>query len=262
MSVNLPVVIVTGASRGLGLAVARLAAQMGAAVVLAARSLDRLQAEAQAIAARGGTALAVQADVSREDDCRALIRQAVDRYGRLDALVNNSGTVEPIGPIAGADRLAWEQNWAVNLLGPVLLAQSALPYLRETSGKVVNISSGAAETIVGGWGAYSTSKVALDHFTRILASEEPAITALALRPGIVDTEMQATIREKGKARMAERNYRFLSGLHEQRRLLSPEQPGRAIACLALHAPHEWSGRVLAWDDELVRTLVSSSCAGA
>jgi NAD(P)-dependent dehydrogenase (short-subunit alcohol dehydrogenase family) len=109
--------------------------------------------------------------------------------------------------------------------------------------------------VVGGWGAYSTAKAAINHLTRILASEEPAITAVALRPGIVDTEMQATIREKGKSHMAEANYQWLYGQYDRGQLLPPEKPGKAIACLALFAPHEWSGEIIQWDEERVQQLV-------
>jgi NAD(P)-dependent dehydrogenase (short-subunit alcohol dehydrogenase family) len=111
--------------------------------------------------------------------------------------------------------------------------------------------------VIGGWGAYSAAKAAINHLTHILASEEPDITVLALRPGIVNTGMQAAIREKGKSRMAEENYRWLNQMYEQGRLLPPEAPGRAIACLALFAPHEWSGEVVRWDDARVQELVQA-----
>lgn len=254
-------VIVTGASRGLGAAIAQLAAGWGAAVVLAARSSQELQEGVRKIEQAGGNALAVNGDVSREEDCREIIRQALAQYGQIDALVNNGGTVEPIAPIAEASLQEWQKAWAVNLFGPVMLIQMALPQLRQNRGRVINISSGAAETVVGGWGAYSTSKAALNHLTRILASEEPQVTALAVRPGLVNTAMQSTIRERGKSRMAESNYQRLSGAYESGSLLPPEQPGRAIACLALHAPVEWSGEALAWDEPRVQQLVQTHCPG-
>lgn len=256
-----PVVIITGASRGLGAAAARIAAGLGAAVVLSARSPEALRAEAEAIQAEGGAALAVAGDVSREADCRRIIQSTLDRFGRIDALVNNGGVIEPIAPLAEAETQAWEYNWAVNVLGPVMLTRLTLPHLRPRHGRVVNISSGAAINVIGGWGAYSAAKVALNHLTSILASEEAEITALAIRPGIVDTAMQAEIREKGKGHMAEANYNRLSGMHAQGKLLPPEVPGRAIACLALHAPHEWSGELVQWDDARVQELVRSCTGG-
>jgi NAD(P)-dependent dehydrogenase (short-subunit alcohol dehydrogenase family) len=253
---NHPTLIVTGSSRGLGAAVARLASSLGASVVLTARSSDLLRKEAEQIQLAGGQSLAVPGDVSREQDCRAIIQQTLERFRRIDGLVNNAGLVEPIGPIAEAQAGEWQENWAVNVLGPVLLAKMALPHLRRAGGRIVNITSGAAVTPIAGWGAYASSKAAINHLTRILAAEEPDVTTLALRPGIVDTQMQAEIREKGKDRMAESNYNRLFSLFEQGRLLPPEVPGRAIACLALFAPHEWSGEILQWDEPPVQELVA------
>ena len=138
----------------------------------------------------------------------------------------------------------------------------ALPSMRLHRGRVINITSGAAVNVIGGWGAYSAAKVAINHLTMILAAEEPEITALALRPGLVDTAMQATIREKGQGQMAESSYRRLAGAHAQGSLLPPDAPGRAIACLALFAPHAWSGEVLQWDDERVQQLVAEAEARA
>ena len=253
-----PTIIVTGASSGLGAATAELAARLGANVVLAARSLKALQEQAGKIEAAGGRALVVRADVSLAKDCREIVRQAFGRFGRIDALVNNAGMIEPIDPIARTRRREWQRNWAVNVLGPVRLIQLALPHLRKSGGRVVNITSGSAETVVAGWGAYSSAKAAINHLTRILASEEPAITALALLPGIVDTPMQAEIRLKGEAHMAQSNYDWLFNLYENGKLLPPTAPARAIACLALYAPHEWSGEVLAWDENRLQQLVQKA----
>jgi NAD(P)-dependent dehydrogenase (short-subunit alcohol dehydrogenase family) len=250
-----PTIIVTGASSGLGAATAELAARLGATVVLAARSLDALQERVRKIEAAGGRALALRANVSLAQDCRLVVRQTLEHFGRIDALVNNAGMIEPIDPIARARQRDWQRNWAVNVLGPVMLTKLALPHLLKSRGRVVNITSGSAETVVAGWGAYSSAKAAINHLTRVLASEEPSITALALLPGIVDTAMQAAIRDKGEAHMAQSNYDWLFNLHENGKLLPPNAPARSIVCLALYAPHEWSGEVLAWDENRLEQLV-------
>ncbi len=252
---NHPTIIITGASRGLGAAAAQIMGRLKANVVLTARSFESLESQALAIQQTGGTALAVVGDIRRDEDCQEIIRQAFEHFGQIDGLVNNSGIIQPIAPIAEADRKEWEMNWATNVFGPVRLTQMALPYLRSRNGRIVNITSGAAENVVGGWAAYSTAKAALNHFTRILASEEPTITAVALRPGIVDTEMQTTIRETGANRMASKNYEMLSNLYEQGKLLPAEQPGKSIAALTLFAPHEWSGEIILWNDERVLQLI-------
>jgi NAD(P)-dependent dehydrogenase (short-subunit alcohol dehydrogenase family) len=253
-----PTIIVTGASHGLGAATAILAARLGANVVLAARSLEALREQAARIDTVGGRALVVRSDVTLAQDCRGIVRQALEHFGRIDALVNNAGMIEPIDLIAKARPRAWKRNWTVNVLGPIMLTQLALPHLLKSGGRVVNITSGSAETAIGGWGAYSSAKAAINQLTRVLASEEPAITALALLPGIVDTAMQATIRAQGEDHMAQINYEWLFNLYENGKLLPPAAPARAIACLALYAPHEWSGEVLAWDEGRVQQLVEKA----
>jgi NAD(P)-dependent dehydrogenase (short-subunit alcohol dehydrogenase family) len=250
-----PTLIITGASRGLGAAAARAAAQWGANLVLAARSAGALQALENELDLPANV-LVVAADIGREEDCRAIVRRALDSFDRIDGLVNNAGLIEPLARIADAGLREWERNWQVNLLAPLILTQLALPALRLSAGRVINVGSGAASDILPGWSAYSTAKAALEHLTRILAAEEPQITALNLRPGVVDTPMQAEIRARGRGVMAPANYEHLAGLHQQGRLTPPEAPGRAIARLALSAPHEWSGQTVRWNEDRVKALVA------
>jgi NAD(P)-dependent dehydrogenase (short-subunit alcohol dehydrogenase family) len=249
-----PVVIVTGASRGLGEAAARLAAEMGAVVVLNARSTERLDRVAGQIQAAGGSALALPGDVSQPDDCQRIVERTIAHFERLDALVNNAGVLEPIAEFADADPDTWARNLAVNLFGAMNLTRAALPHLRAARGRVVHVSSGAALNPIPGWSAYCTAKAALHQFSRVLALEEPEVASISLRPGVVDTEMQALIREQGADGMpAESHARFVR-LHTAGELLPPEAPGRALALLALYAPHEWSGEFIQWDDERIESL--------
>jgi NAD(P)-dependent dehydrogenase (short-subunit alcohol dehydrogenase family) len=248
-------VLVTGASRGLGAATARLAAQLGANIVLTARSRDDLQAVAQEIEAAGGQALIVVGDVSVPADCQRMVSEAIEAFAGLDAVVNNAGVLTPIAPVADVDIEAVRQNWMVNVLGPFMVAQAALPYLRQRNGRILNVSSGAAVSVTSGWAAYCMAKAAINHFTRSLAEEEPKITAIAFRPGAVDTAMQATIRRLGAKGMPGEDYAHFVDYHEEGRLLPPEVPGCALAVLALHARPEWSGSFLAWNNEDVQSLV-------
>lgn len=248
-------IIITGASRGLGAATARIAAQMDANVVLTARTEEDLRTVAQEIEAAGGRALAVVGDISQAADCQRVVAETVKAYGQVDALVNNAGVLAPIAPIADGDADAWKVSWAINVHGPFMLAQAALPYLRERSGRVINVSSGAAVKVLPGWAAYCVAKAALNQFTWALAEEEPAITAIAFRPGVVDTAMQATIRREGATGMPEEVYSRFVRYHEEHELLPPEVPGCALAVLACHAPHEWSGAFLARNSEQVQSLV-------
>jgi len=246
---NRPVVIVTGASRGLGAAVSRLLVQEGVNVILNGRSEDALQEVVSGLA--DGRAAVVTGDISQEAVAQQLVAAALDQFGRLDSLIHNAGIIEPIAALAEADAKAWAYNLAVNVIAPVQLTQLALPHLRERRGRVISVSSGAAVSAIGGWAAYCGAKAALNQFNAVLAVEEPLVTAVAVRPGVVDTEMQAVIRREGRQGMdAGTHGRFLS-YHEKGELLPPEKPGLAIARLALYAPPELSGKFINWDDPLV-----------
>ncbi len=250
-------VLITGASRGLGAAAAREAAKLGAQVVLHARSDAPLQALAGELASTSTPALAVAGDISLEQDRRSLIDQALQRFGRLDALVNNAGVLQPIAPLAESESAGWARNLRVNLEAPVMLIQACLPHLRAHSGIVVNVSSGAAVNPVPGWGAYCAAKAALNHVTRVLAAEEPQVTAVAFRPGMVDTAMQAVVRQEGPQGMTKEEHSRFVAAHRSGELLPPALPGRSLAALALFAPPELSGAFVNWDDPEVQALIPS-----
>ena len=251
---NRKTIIITGASRGLGAAAAKIAAQQGANVVLNARSEDKLTQIVQQITQAGGEALAVAGDVSQLETCQRIVAKTIEHFGGIDGLINNAGVIDPIMPLAKSDPVAWQQNFAINILGPLMLTQAALPYLRASKGRVINISSGAAISAIPGWSAYCATKGALNQFNRSLAVEEPDITAIALRPGIIDTDMQAQIRRDGATGMPNQAHQRFVGFHTAGKLQPPEVPGRALVALALHAPHEWSGEFISWDEERVQAL--------
>lgn len=249
-----PVIIVTGASRGLGRAVARALAERGAALVLNARSVGQLAESAAALEQDGAPVAVVAGSVADPAVCAALVATAVARFGRLDAIVNNAAVLEPIAPVAALDLADVQAHLAVNLLGPIALTQAALPHLRAGHGRVINVSSGAAVNPIAGWSAYCAAKAALNLWTRVLAAEEPTLTALAVRPGMVDTPMQQVVREQGAGGMTPERHAAFVASYERGELLPPELPGCAIAALALHAPATWSGQFLAWDEAAVQAL--------
>lgn len=243
-----PAMIITGASRGVGAAAALWAGRIGAAVTLVARTGDPLEAVAAAVTNAGGRVVTVCGDVSDPDTCSRAVAATLERFGRLDALVNNAGILSPLAYTADADPASWRYNIEVNLLGPYFLAAAAVKHLRRRQGRIVNVSSGASHTVIQGAGAYCAAKAALTHFTRILAAEEPQITCVSVRPGVVDTQMQAMLRQSGPGAMPPEQAAFYRDLHRQGRLEPPEIPGRSIVWLALAAPRPWSGRFLNYDD--------------
>jgi len=243
-----PAVIVTGASRGLGAAVAGWLAKAGAGLTLVARSEGDLSRVAEDIGSPGSAPLVCGADVSDYDACRRVVENSLQRFGRIDSLVNNAGIVQPIAAICDSDPADWRYNFEVNLIGPFNLIRAAISHLRMCEGRVVNVSSGAANLALENASAYCTAKAALNHFTRVLAAEEPALTAITVRPGVVDTAMQTYIRREGPKAMPAEQAAYYQQLKDQGQLEPPETPARSIAWLALHAPRQFSGQFFDYDD--------------
>jgi NAD(P)-dependent dehydrogenase (short-subunit alcohol dehydrogenase family) len=245
---NMPVVIVTGASKGLGAAVTRWLAKARAAVTLISRSENRLKGVAGEIRSLGGKPLVFTADVSSYDACRSVVELTLDRFGRIDALVNNAGIIQPISSVARAEPDTWRYNIEVNLLGPFNMIRAAISSLRNQHGRIVNVSSGAANRVLENASAYCAAKAALNHFTRVLAKEEPELIAMTVRPGVVDTDMQAFIRNEGAESMSDEQVGYYRQLKDDGKLEPPEIPARSIAWLALYAPQKFSGQFFDFDD--------------
>ena len=245
---NSPVVIVTGASRGLGAAVAGWLAKAEAGLTLVARSEGDLNRIAEDLGHPDGGPLVCRADISDYDACRRAVENTLERFGRIDSLVNNAGIIQPIAAIANSDPASWRYNIDVNLIGPFNLIRAAVFHLRKQNGRIVNVSSGAANLALENVSAYCTGKAALNHFTRVLAAEESALTALTVRPGVVDTAMQTYIRREGPDAMPAEQVAYYQQLKDHGQLEPPEIPARSIAWLALHAPRQFSGQFFDYDD--------------
>lgn len=243
-----PVVIVTGASRGMGAAIARWLAKNGTNLVLIARSDTALETVREEVERLGGKAITLAVDIAAPELAPYILRKTFETYDRVDALINNAGILEPIAPIAQMSVDAWKYNIEVNLSAPFYLSRAFIPELRKTGGRIINVSSGAATMPIQAWAAYCVAKAGLNHFTQMLAAEEPEITSVAVRPGVVDTAMQTTIREKGPAHMPEEKIAYFQGLKEKNQLEPPEIPARVIAWLALNAPAELSGKFVDYAD--------------
>ena len=153
--------------------------------------------------------------------------------------------------VADANVADWRRHFEVNLFSCVSLTQATLPLLRESRGKVIAVSSGAARSPLAGWSAYSCGKAALNMFVECLAREEKEITSIAVRPGMVDTAMQLKVREEGKDVMGPDHNKF-ADTHSAGKLLLPQVPAEVIVNLAERAPQDWSGLYLSWDDERVK----------
>lgn len=191
------VIIVTGASRGIGAAAAGALAKAGATVVLTARDGKQTEAVASSI---GPSATARACDVSNYAAVEALVADTKSRFGRLDALINNAGVIEPIASIAESDPAAWARNIDINLTGAYHAIRAVLPgMLAAGGGTIVNVSSGAAIRPLEGWSAYCSGKAGLHMLTRAIALEtaEKGIRVFGFQPGTTDTDMQVLIRASG-----------------------------------------------------------------
>jgi NADP-dependent 3-hydroxy acid dehydrogenase YdfG len=185
------VVVITGASSGLGEAAARLLADEGATVVLGARREDRLRALTEELTRRGDKALAIPTDVSRRDQVRRLVDGAVEAYGRIDVLINNAG-VMPLSPL---DRLKvdeWDRMIDVNLKGVLYGIAAALPHMRQRkSGHIINVSSVAGHKVRAGGAVYAATKHAVRALSEGLRQEVKPynIRTTVISPGVVLSEL-------------------------------------------------------------------------
>ena len=191
------VVVITGASSGLGEATARLLSGEGATVVLGARRADRIEALAAELEANGGTALAVQTDVTDRDQVAALVDAAVEAYGRVDVMVNNAGLM-PHSPLERLKVDEWEQMIDVNVKGVLYGIAAALPHMmRQKAGHFINVSSVAGHKVSAGGAVYAATKHAVRALSEGLRQEVKAynIRTTVVSPGAVATELPNTISE-------------------------------------------------------------------
>jgi NAD(P)-dependent dehydrogenase (short-subunit alcohol dehydrogenase family) len=191
-----PVAVITGASRGLGLELARYLADAGWRLVLTARGAEDLEKAVAGIDACA--AVTVLAGSVVDDDHRAELAHAAAELGGADLLINNASTLAgydlegaPMPTIAQFPLVGLLETFEVNVLGPLALTQLLLPQLRLKHGRVINISSDAAVEPYAGWGGYGASKAALDHASAILAKEEPDVAVWSVDPGDMRTRMHA-----------------------------------------------------------------------
>jgi NADP-dependent 3-hydroxy acid dehydrogenase YdfG len=204
------VAMITGASSGIGEATARRLAGEGAAVALVARRRDRLEKLAAAIAAEGGRAFVVEADITNRDQARGAVERTVAELGRLDIVVNNAG-LALLGPVADAHEEEWERMIAVNVQALLTVTRAALPHLAraaEDSGRrvadLVNISSTAGRVARPSTGVYSLTKFGVGAFSESLRQEmQPKRVRVSLvEPGIVQTELDTHLRADIRAAVA------------------------------------------------------------
>ncbi len=184
------VAIITGASRGIGRAIALCYAAAGARVIVSSRKQESVQVVADEIAAAGGEALALQCHVGRPLDVASMVERTVGTWGRLDIIVNNAGANPHFGPLLTADEGQWDKIMDTNVKGAFRLCQAAAPHMEsQGGGKIINVISMAGLRPAPAMGAYGISKAALLMMTQVLALElgHANIQANAIAPGVIKT---------------------------------------------------------------------------
>ncbi|CEP62206.1 sepiapterin reductase family protein LALA0_S04e10242g [Lachancea lanzarotensis] len=240
-------VLVTGASKGIGRAIVEklLSGDADVKVIGIARSLDELREMQMEFGPRFEY---LSADVTEE---KAVSQFLESKVPAVDVVIANAGVLSPVQSVKEADVAQWKQLFDVNFFSVVSLVTQLLPRLRSSKhGDVIFVSSGASVKPYYAWGAYGASKAALNHFAMSLASEESNVRAVAVAPGVVDTQMQSDIRNTfGPASMTPESLKRFTDLHEKGELLNVSIPASVYANLALKGvPEGINGQYLRYND--------------
>lgn len=213
------VVLITGASSGIGEATALAFAAEGAQVAVGARRVDRLETLVNNLP---GKALALQLDVTDHESVRTTVAKTVEQFGALDVLVNNAGLMLS-GPIAGADTSEWTRMIETNLLGSMYMVHAALPHLMESKGTIVQVSSTSGRVASAAAGVYAATKFGINAFSESLRQEVTAhgVRVVVVEPGYVATELTSHITDPAMQAVAQK---FASSI----RTLQPEDIANAV----------------------------------
>lgn len=237
--------IVTGASRGIGAAIARKLCEAGANVALCSRSAEAVAATADTLNSEGYTAISTAADISKKGDVEALIKTVLDKFSQVDILVNNAGITRDTLLMRMQDE-DWDAVLQTNLTGTMYCTRAVMrPMLRQRSGRIINISSVIGVMGNPGQASYAAAKAGIIGFTKTIAREVGVrgITVNAIAPGFITTDMTA--------QMPQQNQEQLRDLIPLRRFGSPEDVADAVHFLASDAARYITGQTLHVDGGMV-----------
>jgi NADP-dependent 3-hydroxy acid dehydrogenase YdfG len=207
------VVLITGASSGIGEAAALALSEAGAMVAVGARRAGRL---AELAKRAPGEVLTLELDVTDEQSCRAAVTATVERFGGLDVLVNNAG-VMLVGPVLGADTAEWTRMVETNLLGTMYATHAALPHLLQSKGTIVQTSSTSGRVASPGSSVYAATKFGVNAFSEALRKEvtTQGVRVVLIEPGMVATELTSHITDPGMQAVAQDMIASMRTLHPE-----------------------------------------------
>lgn len=240
------VVAITGASRGIGAAAAQVFARAGWKVALMARSerdISKLSEELET------ESMALRCDVADFTSVQAAIQTVVARWGRIDALINNAGVIDPISRIEDCDPAQWGQSIDINLKGVLHGLRAAIPVMKQQgTGTIITVSSGAAHNPLEGWSAYCAGKAGAAMLTRAAHLEEGAngLRIMGLSPGTVATEMQVKIKASGINPVSQLD----PAIH-----IPAAWPAECLLWMCSPAANDWIGKEISLRDEGIRRAV-------
>ena len=241
MKLSGKIALVTGGSRGIGFAIAKILSKNGAQVIITANNQDRLE---QAISEITNTTY-IQANIRNTEEVQRVVKDIIKKYGRLDVLVNNAGIFPRIKKLHEIDDDEWEEVLDVNLTGSFRFCRECIPHLIKTSGTIINIASDAGLKAYQGFNvdAYSASKAALILLTKCCALEyaNEKIRVNCICPGVVDTDMSKPFLKTQKDRD------FMNNEHPIGRIGQPEEIAKAVLFLVSDDSLWTTGAVLAVD---------------
>lgn len=241
MKLSGKVAIVTGGSRGIGFATAKILSENGATVVLTAKNQERLEKASSEIP----NSLGIVADIKNKNDVKNVVSKTVAKFGQIDILVNNAGIFPKIKELHMIDEDEWNEVLDVNLTGQFRFTKEVIPHLRKTSGSIINISSDAGLKAYQGFNAdaYSAAKAALILLTKCWALEyaKDKIRVNCICPGVVDTDMTKPFLKTQKDK------EFMDNEHPIGRIGQPEEVGKAVLYFASDDASWTTGAILAVD---------------
>lgn len=233
--------MVTGGSRGIGFATAKILSENGAVVIITARNQERLEKATSNIP----NSIGIAADIKNSNDVKNVVSKTIEKFGRLDILVNNAGIFPKIKQLHEINEDEWNEVLDVNLTGQFRFTKEAIPHLQKTSGSIINISSDAGIKAYQGFNAdaYSASKAALILLTKCWALEysKDKIRVNCICPGVVDTDMTKPFLKTQKDK------EFMNSEHPIGRIGQPDEVGKAVLYFASDDASWTTGAVLAVD---------------